>query len=119
MRIIVLLFFAVFFSPFALQAQQQAPPITLAIRAGKLIDVDHSRLLTNQVILLRENGTISAVGENLPIPANTKIIDLSHSTVFPGLIDCHTHLADGSHIGTIDPIYALKHTAAEVALESV
>jgi imidazolonepropionase-like amidohydrolase len=119
MRKILLLSFAIFLSSFALQAQQQPPPVTIAIRAGKLIDVDHSRLLTNQIILIRENGTIAAVGPNLAIPSNAQLIDLSHSTVFPGLIDCHTHLADGSHTGNIDPRYQLMHTAAEMALESV
>ena len=110
--------------PLAAHAQRQQqpaqpPPPTIAIRAGKLIDVDHSRLLTNQTILIRDDGTIAAVGANLPIPPNATTIDLSNSTVFPGLIDCHTHLADGSQQGNIDPIYQLKHTAAEMALESV
>ena len=120
-KIILPLAFLLF--PIAARAQQtpvaqQAPPPTTAIRAGKLIDVEHSRLLTNQVILVRE-GTIAAVGANLSIPPNAQVIDLSHSTVFPGLIDCHTHLADGSHTGNIDPRYQLMHTAAEMALESV
>jgi len=66
MRKILLLSFAIFLSSFALQAQQQPPPVTIAIRAGKLIDVDHSRLLTNQIILIRENGTIAAVGAYRP-----------------------------------------------------
>jgi imidazolonepropionase-like amidohydrolase len=102
----------------ATNAQQQPPPPTIAIRAGKLIDVNTSRVLTNQIILIAD-GKITAVGPDLPIPANAQTIDLSHSTVFPGLIDCHTHLADGSQQGNIDPIYQLKHTAAEMALESV
>jgi len=114
-----LLSFALFLFPSIVAAQQQPPPVTTAIRAGKLIDVAHSRLLTNQIILIREDGTIAAIGTNLSIPPNTKIIDLSKSTVFPGLIDCHTHLADGSHTGNIDPRYQLMHTAAEMALESV
>ena len=50
---------------------QQAPagaaaPVT-AIRAGKFIDVEAGRVLTNQIIVIR--GTkIGAVGANLTIP---------------------------------------------------
>ncbi len=51
------------------------------------------------------------------IPSNAKIIDLTKMTVLPGLIDCHTHLADGARDS--DPIGQFKKTAAQVALESV
>src|SRR5690348_15593653 len=107
--------------PIATFAQQppSPPPISTAIRAGKLIDVAHSRLLTNQIILIREDGTIASVGANPEIPPNAKTIAPPKFTVFPVLIDCHTHLADGSHSGNIDPRYQLMHTAAEMALESV
>jgi imidazolonepropionase-like amidohydrolase len=90
---------------------------TTAIRAGKLIDVDAAKLLTDQVILIRDNK-IEAVGQNLAIPSGAKIIDLSKMTVLPGLIDCHTHLADGAH-GDGDPVSQFKKTAARIALESV
>src|SRR3981081_3754851 len=99
-------------------AQESRRPTVTAIRAGKLIDVDAGRVLSNQTILIRD-GKIESVGENLAIPSGATTVDLSKMTVLPGLIDCHTHLADGSQEANIDPIYQLKRTAAAIALESV
>src|ERR1044071_3246291 len=64
-----------------------------AIRAGRLFDGRSTTLATNQVILI-EGDRIAAVGANLPIPNGATIIDLSHATVLPGLIDTHIHLFD-------------------------
>jgi imidazolonepropionase-like amidohydrolase len=102
----------------AQQAQPPAPTPVTAIRAGRLMDVEAGRLLTNQVILVR-GGKIEAVGENLAIPAGASVIDLSKMTVLPGLIDCHTHLADGAHDDNADPMSQLKRTASQVVLESL
>ena len=87
-----------------------------AIKAGRLVDVDSGTLLTDQVILIRDSR-ITAVGKSLAIPADAAVIDLSAMTVLPGLIDCHTHLADGAH--EREPLKQLTKTAAQVALESV
>jgi len=87
-----------------------------AIRAGKLIDPDSSAVLKNQIILIRDSK-IQALGSDLAIPPDARIIDLSKMTVLPGLIDCHTHLADGAH--TTDPVSQFTKTAARIALESV
>jgi imidazolonepropionase-like amidohydrolase len=84
-----------------------------AIRAGKLIDPDSGTVLSGQTILIRD-GKIDAVGNNVTIPPNATIIDLGKLTVLPGLIDCHTHLADGA-----DGDEWFKDTAAQIALESV
>ncbi|MEO6672513.1 MAG: amidohydrolase family protein [Ginsengibacter sp.] len=62
-----------------------------AIKAGKLIDVVNGTVLNNQVILI-DSDKINSVGPSLKIPAGAEVIDLSNSTVLPGLIDCHTHL---------------------------
>jgi imidazolonepropionase-like amidohydrolase len=99
-------------------AQEPRPTAVTAIRAGSLIDVDAGRVLSNQVILIRD-GKIDSLGDNVAIPAGANVIDLSKMTVLPGLIDCHTHLADGSQEANVDPVYQLKRTAAAIALESV
>ena len=105
--------------PLHASAQESHPdPAVTAIRAGKLIDVDAARVLTNQTILIRD-GKIESIGSNVAIPPGATTIDLSKMTVLPGLIDCHTHLADGSQEANIDPTYQLKRTASEVVLESV
>lgn len=103
-----------FLSPL-LPAQQTPSPAATAIRAGKLIDVEAGRVLTNQIILVRD-GKIVAVGESLSIPSGSTIIDLSKMTVLPGLIDCHTHLADA---GDSEPLHVLQKTSAEIAYEVI
>jgi imidazolonepropionase-like amidohydrolase len=97
---------------------QQSHADVAVIRAGKFIDVDAGRALSNQLIVIR-NGKIEAVGENISIPSGATVIDLSKMTVLPGLIDCHTHLADGDHDANSDPTYQLRRTASQVVLESI
>jgi imidazolonepropionase-like amidohydrolase len=88
-----------------------------AIKAGRLVDPQAGAVLNEQIILIRDNK-IEAVGKGIAIPADAKVIDLSQMTVLPGLIDCHTHLADGP-TDDGDPFSQLKKTAAQVAFESV
>jgi len=82
------------------------------------VDVEGGRVLDKQVIVVR-GGRIEAVGSEATIPAGAKVFDFSGKTVLPGLIDCHTHLADGAHEGNGDPMSQLKRTASQVVLESV
>ena len=87
-----------------------------AIKAGHLVDVDAGVMLADQTILIRD-GKIEAVGKGFAIPVGANVIDLSNMTVLPGLIDCHTHLADGAH-GT-EPILQLTKSASQTVLESI
>jgi imidazolonepropionase-like amidohydrolase len=43
-------------------------------------------------VILVEGDRIVAVGRDLKIPVDAQVIDLTHATVLPGLIDTHTHL---------------------------
>jgi len=92
------------------------PAQVTVIKAGKLIDPEAGTVLKDQTILVRD-GKVEAVGQNLVIPPAAQTIDLTAETVLPGLIDCHTHLADGAR--ETDPLTQFEKTAAQVALESV
>jgi imidazolonepropionase-like amidohydrolase len=87
------------------------------IKAGSLVQPDEGTVATDQVIVIRANR-IEAVGPGLAIPAGATVIDLSQMTVLPGLIDCHTHLADGK-FGEGDPVFQLQKSASQTVLESV
>lgn len=62
------------------------------IKAGRLIDTINGRVLENQTIVI-EGETIKAVGANIAVPAGAEVIDLSKSTVMPGLTDSHVHIS--------------------------
>ena len=86
-----------------------------AIRAGRLLDVVAGRTLTDQIIMIKD-GRITAVGAGLVIPDGARVIDLSKMTVLPGLIDCHTHLAD-TH--DPEPRHVLNYSAVETAYMTI
>src|SRR6266540_5377664 len=63
----------------------------VAIKAGTLIDGRADAPRHNQTIVIRDNRIV-AVGDNVLVPPDARMIDLSTSTVLPGLIDTHTHI---------------------------
>ena len=95
-----------FFSPgFVLGQEPKTPPPPplpppqartnerMAIRAGRLFDGTSDTLKKQQIILI-EGARIVQVGSanDVHIPPDTEVLDLTNVTLLPGLIDGHTHV---------------------------
>src|SRR5258706_15176904 len=63
----------------------------VAIHAGHLIDGTGARP-RDQVTILVHDDRIVSVTPGFTQPAGARVVDLSDSTVLPGLIDCHVHI---------------------------
>jgi imidazolonepropionase-like amidohydrolase len=123
LRFAVLAFVALL-SPAWLTAQSTpaAPHLPeVLIKAGKLLDVRKGVYIQNAAILV-EGERIKEVGLLADIqphaPKDARVIDLSHYSVLPGLIDCHTHLM--ARFADVDDAYLLalaKESQAYRALE--
>ncbi len=97
----------------AARLTQQPPPAEgVAIRAGRLFDPRTGTNLTNQIIVV-QGDRITDVGpaDRVKIPAGARVIDLSNSTVLPGLIDRHVHLFQDPEPNEARALIAGQHYA--------
>ncbi|HMI41467.1 MAG TPA: amidohydrolase family protein, partial [Sphingomicrobium sp.] len=91
---------------------------TTDIRAGRLIDPATATVQADRRIRIVD-GRIASVApwRDADGPAT---VDWSGYTVLPGLIDLHTHLADGAiETNSSDPAEPLKHSEAATILKGV
>lgn len=65
------------------RAQQE-----VAVKAGKILTIVGDPI-ENGVVLVRE-GKISAIGTDLTVPLDARVIDASDKVVMPGFIDAHS-----------------------------
>jgi imidazolonepropionase-like amidohydrolase len=76
-------------------AFSQSTPLAdhwIVVRAGRLFD-GTEKLAANQVILIKGDRIVKVgPAEKVQVPADAEVVDLTHATVLPGLIDAHTHV---------------------------
>jgi imidazolonepropionase-like amidohydrolase len=91
----------------------------LDVRAGRLIDPATATVLTDQRIRIAD-GRIASVTPWRPTASDGTVVDWSAFTVLPGLIDLHTHLADGAvDSDGSDPADPLKRSESATILRGV
>jgi imidazolonepropionase-like amidohydrolase len=96
-------------APALAQPKQKPAPKIVYVRAGRLFDGTSDHVRENMVIVALGDRiqTVAPAGA-VSIPAGATVVDLSHATVLPGLIDCHTHM--DSRADRYDEIYRFKDT---------
>jgi imidazolonepropionase-like amidohydrolase len=60
------------------------------IRNATVLTVSHGTLQNSDVLI--RGGKIAAVGQNLKAQANARVIDATGKYIFPGIVDCHSHM---------------------------
>lgn len=64
---------------------------TILLKNGILYDMEKGKYEKKDILV--SNGKIAEVSENIPYETGgMEVIDLNEKYVFPGFIDCHTHL---------------------------
>jgi imidazolonepropionase-like amidohydrolase len=99
-----------------LAAAVPASAKTVDVHAGRLIDPDTGKVSTDQRVRIVD-GKIAAI---TPWSAGDgpAAVDWSGFTVLPGLIDLHTHIADGA-TESADPAEPFKHSESATILKAV
>lgn len=80
-----------------LLVQAEQPGRTLVIKARHIVPIG-SEDITDGMILIQD-GKISQVGQEFPVPDSAEIITIENGWVLPGLIDAHTTLGAASRYG--------------------
>lgn len=69
-------------------------PITgegaVALVGGRIVDGLGRDPLPRGTLVI-ERGRIAAVGRDVAVPRNARVVDVSGCTLLPGIIDCHVH----------------------------
>ncbi len=76
-----------------------APSGKVALTHARIITMNGDEVIDEGTILL-EGNRITAVGKNVTVPADAKVIDCTGKTIMPGMIDVHAHPGHWTWSGT-------------------
>lgn len=75
-------------------------------KGATVFTIEQNEPIENGVLLI-QNGKIVYAGneENLTIPSNTEIIDITGKVIMPGLVDTHSHIGEGDGGDASSPLH--------------
>jgi len=74
-------------------AASPAAPVTVVLRAARLIDGTGADPIANGVVVVSGDRIVAAGRSgSVSVPAGARVIDLGDATLLPGFIDAHTHI---------------------------
>ena len=76
-----------------LKIKTDKPKGSVAFTNARIITMNGDEVIEDGTVLV-EGNLIKAVGKNVKIPADAKVIDCSGKTITPGFVDAHAH---GNH----------------------
>lgn len=76
-----------------LKLKSDLPSGLVALKGARIITMKGNQVIEEGTILI-ENNKIKAVGktEEITVPAEAKIVDVTGKTIMPGMVDVHAHL---------------------------
>ena len=95
LRSILVLFLLISYNSFANNEPFKStyyplPQSNILFKGGNIYDGDGNEFLNTDLII--NNGVIVAIGEDLPVPEDTIIKDVTGKWITPGIIDIHSHM---------------------------
>lgn len=93
----------------SLKAQTPAPPQEgpIALTGGTIYTVSDGVIENGTIVF--EDGVITAIGQNVQIPANANRIDVSGKEIYPGMVDAYTRMGI-FEIGAVDMTVDINET---------
>lgn len=103
--------------PFVVMTRSATAADVRYVKVGNLFESRTGRYRSHVTLVLDGERIRSVEAGDFPIPAGAALVDLSSDFVFPGLIDCHTHLT--GRADRYDPIHDFDDSYGDHAIFGV
>lgn len=74
----------------------------IALKGGTILTIANGTIENGTIVI--QEGKISAIGKDIPIPEGIRIVDVTGKFIMPGIIDSHSHIALTDVNEATDPV---------------